>query len=95
MISTSASSDELSDKSRFRYFLRLVPPDRLQAQGESSALKHMSKAETYLVFMFKGHPHLRWMIFLCILNGFTGSIMLPLAKILHPRWGWPLIKGQL
>ena len=63
----------------------------------------------------KGHPHPRWMIFLFIINGFSGSITvrnctkpvhqgvgepswwvnpawftLPLAKIFHPGWDWPL-----
>ncbi len=33
VLSTFSTSDELSDKSRFRYFMRLVPPDSLQAQA--------------------------------------------------------------
>ena len=33
VLSTFATSDELSDKSRFEYFMRLVPPDNFQAIG--------------------------------------------------------------
>ena len=33
LVFTYASSDELSDKSRFAYTMRLVPPDRLQAEA--------------------------------------------------------------
>ncbi|XP_022106753.1 metabotropic glutamate receptor 1-like [Acanthaster planci] len=40
MISYSATSDELSDKNRFPYFLRSVPPDRFQAQAIMDILVH-------------------------------------------------------
>ena len=33
LIATTATSDELSDKSRFEYFLRLVPPDKFQVEA--------------------------------------------------------------
>ncbi len=33
VVGTVASSDELSDKSRYEYFLRVIPPDRMQAEA--------------------------------------------------------------
>ena len=33
VVATFSTSDELSDKSRFEYYLRLVPPDRFQAEA--------------------------------------------------------------
>ncbi len=33
VVGTLASSDELSDKSRYEYFLRVIPPDRMQAEA--------------------------------------------------------------
>ncbi|XP_077991273.1 metabotropic glutamate receptor 3-like [Glandiceps talaboti] len=39
-ISYYATSDELSDKDRFPYFLRTVPPDRMQAQAIVDLMLH-------------------------------------------------------
>ncbi|KAL4235379.1 hypothetical protein ACF0H5_007015 [Mactra antiquata] len=39
-ISHTATSDILSDKSRFPYFFRMVPPDRYQAKAIASLLRH-------------------------------------------------------
>lgn len=40
VLSTYASSDELTDKTRFEYFMRLVPPDRFQAQAMTEILEY-------------------------------------------------------
>ncbi|XP_038058587.1 metabotropic glutamate receptor 4-like [Patiria miniata] len=55
MITFGATSDELSDKDRFPYFLRTVPPDRLQAEAIVDLISHMGweyvsiiyRADTY------------------------------------------------
>ncbi len=36
VFSTSASSDELSDRSRFPYFMRMIPPDSYQVSCSNS-----------------------------------------------------------
>ena len=34
-IATWATSDELSDKTRFEYFMRVIPPDRFQVKSNA------------------------------------------------------------
>ncbi len=50
IIVVTASSDELSDKSRFDYFLRLVPPDRFQAKAIIDILLHFNWTYASLLF---------------------------------------------
>ncbi len=50
VLSTYASSDELTDQSRFEYFMRLVPPDRLQAQAMMDILEHYGWTYVSLLF---------------------------------------------
>lgn len=40
-ISYASTSTELSDKSRFEYFSRVVPPDNFQAQAIAEILKKL------------------------------------------------------
>ncbi len=55
MISTSASSDELTDKSRFRYFLRLVPRDGLQAEAMLAFYKAQNWSYSALIYSEGGY----------------------------------------
>ena len=50
VLSTFATSDELSDKSRFEYFMRLVPPDNFQAEGIVSLLLHFNWTYVSLLY---------------------------------------------
>ena len=50
VLSTFATSDELSDKSRFEYFMRLVPPDNFQAEGIVDLLLHYNWTYVSLVY---------------------------------------------
>lgn len=40
-VSYASTSTELSDKSRFEYFSRVVPPDNFQAQAMVSIIKEL------------------------------------------------------
>ena len=42
-ISITSTSDELSDKSRFEYFMRVVPPDRFQVVHTIDGVKCINK----------------------------------------------------
>ena len=53
LIFTYASSDELSDKSRFAYTMRLVPPDRLQAEAMINLVVHFGWSYVSLLY-FQG-----------------------------------------
>ena len=50
VLSTFATSDELSDKSRFEYFMRLVPPDNFQAEGKVGLLLHYNWTYVSLIY---------------------------------------------
>ena len=50
VLSTYASSDELTDKRRFEYFMRLVPPDRFQAQAMMEIVEHYNW--TYISLLY-------------------------------------------
>ena len=50
VLSTSATSDELTDKTRFEYFMRLVPPDRFQAQAMMEIVEHYNW--TYISLLY-------------------------------------------
>ena len=50
VLSTSATSDELTDKTRFEYFMRLVPPDRFQAQAMMEIIEHYNW--TYISLLY-------------------------------------------
>lgn len=41
-ISYASTSTELSDKSRFEYFSRVVPPDNFQAQAMADLVKQLN-----------------------------------------------------
>ena len=47
---TFATSDELSDKSRFPYSLRLVPPDKYQADAMTDLLLHFGWTYTSILY---------------------------------------------
>ncbi len=50
VMSLFATSDELSDKSRFPYFIRLTPPDRFQAEMITDVLVHFNWSYISLIF---------------------------------------------
>ncbi len=50
VIGAVASSDDLSDKTRFGYFLRLVPPDSIQAQAIIDILIHYNWTYASLLY---------------------------------------------
>ncbi len=50
VLATFSTSDELSDKSRFPYFIRLVPPDRFQAKAIIDFIEHFGWTYISLVF---------------------------------------------
>ena len=50
VLSTSATSDELTDKTRFEYFMRLAPPDRFQAQAMMEIIEHYNW--TYISLLY-------------------------------------------
>lgn len=50
ILSTYASSDELTDETRFEYFMRLVPPDRFQAQAMMDILDNYNW--TYISLLY-------------------------------------------
>ncbi len=50
VMSLFATSDELSDKSRFPYFIRLTPPDRFQAEMITDVLVHFNWSYISLVY---------------------------------------------
>ncbi len=54
-LSTSATSDDLSDKSRFGYFLRLVPRDNFQAQAILSFYEAHNWTYTALIYSEGGY----------------------------------------
>ena len=49
-IGTFTTSDELSDKTRFEYFLRMVPPDRFQVDAILDILKHYEWSYVSLLY---------------------------------------------
>ncbi|XP_045192244.2 metabotropic glutamate receptor 3-like [Mercenaria mercenaria] len=49
-ISHTATSDVLSDKSRFPYFFRMVPPDRYQVKAIASLLRHFGWSHVSIVY---------------------------------------------
>ncbi|XP_038071228.1 metabotropic glutamate receptor 3-like [Patiria miniata] len=51
MIAFAATSDELSDKERFPYFLRTVPPDRLQATAMVDIITHMGWEYISIIYL--------------------------------------------
>ncbi len=54
-LATMASSDDLSDKSRFEYFMRLVPPDKFQAEAILSFYTAHNWTYSALVFSEGGY----------------------------------------
>ena len=50
MLLTTATSDDLSDKSRFPYSLRLVPPDKFQADAMTDLLLHFNWTYVSLLY---------------------------------------------
>ena len=49
-ISQTATSDALSDKTRFPYFFRMVPPDRYQVKVIASLLQHFNWTHISIVY---------------------------------------------
>ncbi len=50
LLATTATSDELSNNARFPYFMRLVPPDRFQAQAMTDIIVHYNWSYVSLVY---------------------------------------------
>ena len=55
VLGTHATSDELSDKSRFEFFMRLVPPDRFAAEGIVDFLLNYNM--TYISLVYTDDPY--------------------------------------
>ncbi|XP_076469996.1 metabotropic glutamate receptor 7-like [Babylonia areolata] len=56
-ISPSATSDVLSDKQRFPYFLRTVPPDRDQVKAMGQLVRHFNWTYVSLVYSEDAYGH--------------------------------------
>lgn len=50
VVADFSTSDELSDKSRFEYYLRLVPPDRFQAKAMIDLLLYFNWSYAFLLY---------------------------------------------
>ena len=64
LISPSATSDDLSDKARFEYFLRVVPPDSHQVAAMLDLLLHYGWTYVSLLYSQVGRVHVHTVMIL-------------------------------